>query len=84
VLQPKTHSFIVKVWLEDAAEDGHVVWRGQITHVPSGARHSFDRLAAIGLFISPHLESLGVPMRLSARLRSWAGRARRHLWRTER
>jgi hypothetical protein len=84
VLEPKTHSFIVKVWLEERGADGRAVWRGHITHVPSGARHYFDRLAAIKRIIAPYLESLGVPPNRRTQLRGWLVARVRRLARKER
>jgi hypothetical protein len=56
-----THSFIVKIWLEEAAEDHHRgKWRGHITHVPGGERRYLKNLGEIVAFIAPYLESMGV------------------------
>ena len=47
-IQPNTHSFVVKVWSEETgAASPAVVWRGQITHVPSGEQRSIHELAEI-------------------------------------
>ncbi|HEU4325867.1 MAG TPA: hypothetical protein VFS21_22195 [Roseiflexaceae bacterium] len=76
MLEPKTHSFIVKVWLDEIGDDGRAVWRGHITHVATGSRRSFDRLATIVCVIAPYLASLGVQMALGDRLCGWVGRRR--------
>lgn len=56
-----THSFIVKVWLEETAEETNKpIWRGHITHVPSGKRNYFQDLNGIIAFVTPFLERLGV------------------------
>lgn len=61
LLEDHTHSFIVKVWLEEtAAEAGRATWRGHITHVPSGERRYLKDLDDITSFIVPYLESMGV------------------------
>jgi hypothetical protein len=55
-----TQSFIIKIWLEESlAESGRTVWRGHITHVPSGKRAYVQDLPAIALFIRPYLEKMG-------------------------
>lgn len=54
-------SFIIKIWLEETAEEAHdAVWRGHITHVPSGERRYLKDLESILAFIKPFLEKLGV------------------------
>ena len=59
--EPHTHSFIVKIWLEETLEeDGRAIWRGHITHVPSGERLYLQDLDTIRLFIEPYLEMMGV------------------------
>lgn len=66
------HSFIVKVWLEESIEEsGRAKWRGHITHVPSGERRYLQKLSAIGDFITPYLERIGVKFGLLSRLRSF-------------
>jgi hypothetical protein len=56
-----THSFIVKIWLEETAEEaGRATWRGHITHVPSGERRYLKKLDEITAFIRPYLQEMGV------------------------
>lgn len=58
--ESRTHSFIIKIWLEETLEeDGQATWRGHITHVPGGERHYIQDLNAIPLFIEPYLERMG-------------------------
>ena len=65
VLESNTHSFIVKVWLEETAEEaGQATWRGHITHVPSGERRYLQDLDKIAAFIAPYLEEMGVKLDL--------------------
>lgn len=71
-----THSFVVKLWLEEtAAEAGRVRWRGHVTHVGSGKRLYFQRLEEIVDFMTPYLEMMGVERgitsRIGRRLRMW-------------
>lgn len=56
-----THSFIIKIWLEETAEEaGVALWRGRVTHVPSGERRYISDLDEIRAFIVPYLEKMGV------------------------
>ncbi len=78
-LEPDAQSFIAKVWVEDNAEGaGQGMWRGHITHVPSGERRYLKNLDEIGDFIAPYLENMGVRLgmrwRLRRRLRRLMGR----------
>ena len=58
--ESRTHSFIVKIWLEEERdESGRTVWRGHITHVPGGERQYIQDLSAISPFIQPYLEKMG-------------------------
>jgi hypothetical protein len=60
-IESNTHSFIVKVWLEEVHEEsGKVIWRGHITHVPSGKRRYFEDLAIVNNFILHYLQEMGV------------------------
>lgn len=55
--EPHIHSFIVKLWLEETIEEtGQTLWRGHITHVPSGERRYLKDLEEIAAFIIPHLK----------------------------
>lgn len=68
--ESNTNSFIVKIWLEEAAEEaGQARWRGHITHVPSGERHYLRNLDDIAFFVGPYLDAMGV--RLEMRWRVW-------------
>lgn len=59
--ESNTHSFIVKVWLEETAEEaGRAAWRGHITHVSNGERGYLQDLEKIAAFIEPYLERMGV------------------------
>lgn len=57
LFESETHSFIIKIWLED---DGRKRWRGHITHVPDGERRHFENLSEISRFIQPFLEKMGI------------------------
>ena len=76
-----THSFIVKIWLEDTAEEAKsVTWRGHITHVFSGKRRYLQDLDDIAAFITPYLRAMGGKPSLSWRIRQWFRRPQL-LWR---
>jgi hypothetical protein len=75
-IQPDTHSFIVKVWLERPV----AVWRGRITHVPSGHVRSFTDLGEIAAFVAPYLEQAGASAAQRGKLPRWWRRWVRH-WR---
>lgn len=52
-------SFIIKVWLEERCEEtGQVLWRGHITHVPSGKRCYLKDLKDIITFIASYMEAM--------------------------
>lgn len=68
-------SFIIKLWFEDARQDGGLVtWRGQITHVPSGTHKSVQTLEEIASFILSYLEHMGVRVDWRSRHRPWLSR----------
>jgi len=70
-----THSFIVKLWLEETNEEtGRITWRGHITHVASGDRRYLKNLDEIAEFIAPYLESMGVRMGIRQRVKQWLNR----------
>lgn len=57
----ESHSFIVKIWLEESLEEAEdAVWRGHITHVPSQERRYLQTLDDLIDTIGPYLERLGV------------------------
>ena len=73
-MEPYTHSFIVKIWLEETAEEaGKATWRGHITHVPSGKRRYIKDLDEIWIFITPYLERMGVMLPKLGRLQQRLG-----------
>lgn len=77
LIEFNTHSFVVKIWLEEPAENHHTgKWRGHITHVPSGERRYLKSLGEIIAFIVPYLVSMGVRLEGYWRLRSLLWKAR--------
>jgi hypothetical protein len=60
-LDGTTHSFIVKIWIEQPAKGSRAaIWQGLITHVPGGERCYFHDLEGIGTFMEPYLRAMGV------------------------
>lgn len=54
-------SFIIKIWLEETLDEAdEALWRGHITHVPSGERKYLKSLADIGQFVARYLIAMGV------------------------
>jgi hypothetical protein len=73
-----TQSFIVKIWLEETAEEaGRARWRGHITHVPSGQRRYLQDLGDITAFIAPYLERMGIKLTPVLELKLWLQRRKR-------
>lgn len=59
--EPDTHSFVVKIWLEEReAEDATPRWRGHITHVVSGERRYLKSLGELMGFVEGYLARMGV------------------------
>jgi len=52
------------------------IWRGHITHVPSGTRRYIENLNDIPLFIRPYLERVGVKFRRF----DWLRQAWKRFW----
>ncbi len=70
-----THSFIVRVWLEEEATEASAgVWRGHIRHVPSQRGRYVTNLDEIPAFIAPYLEDMNVRVGRGWRLRRWLRR----------
>lgn len=70
--EANSHSFIVKVWLEETVNQaGQALWRGHITHVLSGERHYIQDLYYLPVFIAPYLEGMGVKFYIRWRIRWW-------------
>jgi hypothetical protein len=68
--ESKTHSFVVKIWLE---EDEPPRWRGHITHVPGGERRYVEGASDIVDFIASYAE--GIKATGGGLIRRWlAGR----------
>ncbi len=56
--QPDTHSFVLRIWIEEKCDtSGAVRWRGSITHVPSARTRYFEDLADMCAFVAAHMEA---------------------------
>lgn len=55
-----THSFVVKVWLEEVTrETPYPLWRGHITHVMSKQQRYVQSLNDIAEFIAGYIRQSG-------------------------
>ncbi|MBL8207982.1 MAG: hypothetical protein JNM09_27360 [Blastocatellia bacterium] len=71
-----THSFIIKIWVEEIVDETKpVVWRGHITHVPDGERQYLNNLPDIQRFIAPYLKAMGAEVG-KGKWRQWIKRGR--------
>jgi len=79
-LEFNTHSFVVKVWLEETDEEScQAKWRGHITHVQSGQRRYLESLDGIAVFIAPYLDSMGVRLDIYQQVKQWLRHWKRSL-----
>jgi len=70
--ESQVHSFIVKIWLEEACDETkRAGWHGHITHVPSGKRCYLRDLGDISSFIKPYLEGIEAHTRQSLGNQGW-------------
>ena len=61
-MEPKTnlHSFVLRIWLEEAATDTQPAkWRGHITHLLDNRRRHIESIDEIGRFIEVYLNNMG-------------------------
>jgi len=78
ITETNVHSFIVKLWLEEARDDTErTVWHGYVTHVPDGERRYLRDLNDIHEFIRCYLGEMDDPHRRSSWLRRLLRRPRR-------
>ena len=70
--ESSTHSFIVKIWLEERTNESEpLIWRGHITHVPSGQRRYLRNLDEVTNFIALFLQGMGVQLGKFWRAKQW-------------
>ena len=61
--ESSTHSFIIKVWLEEISDEVDAgVWRGQITHVLSGQHRYVKSLHEMISFMEHYFEEMGATL----------------------
>ena len=76
--EAKVHSFIVKLWWEEACDEPGVArWHGYVTHVPSGERRYLQELLDILSFVKPYVAEIGADVTRDSRARSWLRWTRR-------
>jgi hypothetical protein len=64
LLEDRTASFIVRIWLESSSDASMICeWRGVIEQVGSSKKIYFRELNAIVEFIKPRLEEIGIDWR---------------------
>jgi len=69
------HSFIIKLWLEDEdRKTGRRIWRGYVTHVPSGAHRYLKRLSDIEEFIKEYIDDNEIQSSSRSRVSKWIRR----------
>jgi hypothetical protein len=73
--EANTHVFMIKIWLEESADEGgQARWRGHITYISTGERRYIENLYDVIAFIRPYLEKMGVRSSLTSRMGEWLGR----------
>jgi hypothetical protein len=71
-------SFIVRIWLEEAAHDhAEALWRGSVTHAPSGDKRYFNSLAHLVQHLALYLDTMDVASERDAGTTSMPGGAAR-------
>lgn len=74
-IDSNTHSFIIKVWLEEVNElTSQIIWRGHITHVQDGKRRYVDDFEGMKHFIKIYINDMGVEFSPSHRVVLWLRR----------
>lgn len=53
-------SFVLRVWVKGAGQDGGRQWGGEVIHAPTGQRSAVHSLREIVGVIAPRLRSMGV------------------------
>lgn len=64
-----SQSIVVRLWLEGPEPvEKRAIWRGRITHVPSGEECTVDSLAGIAYVCAIHLRAVNALLRWYERL----------------
>ena len=70
--EPKMHSFIVKLWLEEPGSKTETAgWHGYVTHVPSGERRYLQNLDDILSFVKSYVVEINEDVSRLTRDRNW-------------
>lgn len=75
--ESRTHSFVVRIWLEEEPGEKGGQWRGHITHVEDEDRRYLRSLEDVPAYIAPYLKSWGVKLKPCLRMALWLSRLRR-------
>ncbi|MBZ5506432.1 MAG: hypothetical protein LAO78_13310 [Acidobacteriia bacterium] len=70
------HSFIIKIWREEAEKGTRPKWRGHITHVPGNERCYLKSLGDIAGFVKTYLQRMGVQVDFGWRVKQWLKKRR--------
>lgn len=74
-IEPSIHSFVVKIWLEESAqESGRALWRGRIVHVASGNNRFFKSMEELVIFIRSYLGTIDRKGGWRLRIANWLKR----------
>ena len=77
LMESGTHSFIIKIWLEETVEEaGRASWRGYITNVSSGERRYLQDLDDVVAYLALYLERMGVKLGIRWQMRQRLKRRR--------
>ena len=71
------HSFIVRLWLEEDAEERRpAAWSGQIAHVKSNRRCYFKDPNRLSRFLALYLVEMKARLSMAWRIRLWLNRVK--------
>ena len=77
LFETSTHAFVIRIWLEDTAgEDANNLWRGYITHIPSGDKQYIQNLSEIFFFVISYIEKIGIKIPFKWRIAKLVRRKR--------
>lgn len=69
LFETSIHSFVIKIWLEETAdENASNLWRGHISHIPSGEKRYIQNLNEMMFFVFPYIEEIGIKIPLKWRI----------------
>lgn len=78
--ETQSHSFVIRLWLEETIEaDGQATLRGHVSNVSNGRQGYVQSVEDIVLFMAPYLESMGIQLSWSLRIKRWLRKQKRRL-----